>query len=89
MHNGDYHLAIQDFTSAINLDPDYAAAYYHRGEVWLHLSQWEKTQADLIIARDLGMDIVTSFHNDYENVAAFERRHGVQLPPDIAEMLGG
>ena len=87
--NGDYHLAIQDFTSAIDLNLDYADAYCNRGEVWLHLSQWEKARADLVSARDLGYDIAASFRNDYENATAFERRHGVQLPPDIAEMLGG
>ena len=86
---GEGDRAIQDLTNAIDLNPDYAAAYYRRGEAWLHLSQWEKARTDLVAARDLGYDIVASFHNDYENVAAFERRHGVQLPPDIAEMLGG
>lgn len=82
-------LAIQDFTSAINLNPDFSEAYCNRGEAWLHLSQWEKARADLVSARDLGYDIVASFRHDYENVAAFEQQHGVQLPPDIAEMLGG
>ena len=89
LHNGDYHLAIQDFTSAINLDPDYADAYCNRGEAWLHLGQWEKAKTDLVVARDLGYDIIASFRVDYENVAAFEQQHGLQLPPDIAEMLGG
>ena len=85
----EWDLAIQDLTNAINLDPDYAAAYYYRGEAWLHLGEWEQARADLVTARDLGYDIVASFHHDYETVAAFEQRHGVQLPPDIVEMLGG
>ena len=82
-------LAIQDFTSAINLAPDYAAAYSNRGVAWLPLGQWEKARADLIAARDLGDDIVALFHDEYATVAAFEQQHGLQIPPDLAEMLGG
>ena len=86
---GDRDLAIQDFTSAINLNPDYAAAYGNRGEAWLPLGEWEKARADLTTARDLGYDIIAAFRVDYENVAAFEQQHGIQMPPDLAEMLGG
>ena len=86
---GDHHQAIQDFTSAINLNPDFSYAYCNRGEAWLHLSEWEQARADLTTARDLGYDIVASFRVDYANTAAFEQQHGVQMPLDIAEMLGG
>lgn len=86
---GDYQRAIQDYTSAINLNPDYADAYGNRGEAWLHLGEWEQARADFNIALSKGADIVDLFHDDYENAAAFEQQHGVQLPPDIAEMLGG
>ena len=86
---GELYLAIQDLTSTINLDPDYAAAYYYRGEAWLHLGEWERAKADFNIALIKEVDIVDSFHNGYETVAAFEQRHGIQLPPDLAEMLGG
>ena len=82
-------LAIQDFTSAIDLNTDYAEAYCNRGEAWLPLAEWEKARADLTTARDLGYDIVASFRVDYANIAAFEQRHGIQMPPDLAEMLGG
>lgn len=34
-----------------------------------------------------GHNIIAAFHNDYESVADFEQKTGVQLPPDIAEML--
>lgn len=86
---GDYQQAIQDFTSAINLNPDYAEAYGNRGTAWLPLGEWEKARADLITARELGYDIVAAFRVDYANIPAFEQRHGLQMPPDIAEMLGG
>ena len=85
----EWHHAIQDFTSAINLDQDYAVAYYYRGMAWLHLGQWEQARADLTTAQELGYDIVASFRVGYANIAAFEQRHGLQLPPDLAEMLGG
>ena len=86
---GDYQRAIQDYTSAIGLNPDYADAYCNRGEAWLHLGEWEQARADFNVALSKGADIAGSFLEEYENVAAFEQRHGLQLPPDIAEMLGG
>ncbi len=85
----EWDLTIQDLTSAINLDPDYAAAYYYRGEAWLHLGEWERARADFNVALSKGADIAGSFLEDYETVAAFEQRHGIQMPPDLAEMLGG
>lgn len=89
LQNGDCYLAIQDLTNAINLNPDYTDAYGNRGEAWLHLGEWEQARADFNIALSKGADIVDLFHDDYKNAAAFEQQHGVQLPPDIAEMLGG
>lgn len=86
---GERDRAIQDFTNAIDLNPDYADAYGNRGEAWLHLSEWEQARADLVTARDLGYDIVASFRVDYANIPAFEQQHGIQMPPDLAEMLGG
>lgn len=86
---GERDLAVQDFTSAIDQDPDYAEAYCNRGEAGLHLGEWEKAKADLTAAKDMGFDLVASFRNDYESVAAFEQQHGLEVPPDIAEMLGG
>ena len=35
----------------------------------------------------MGADIIIGFRNDYTSVADFEQKTGVQLPPDIAEML--
>ena len=86
-HIGDYNRAIEDFNKAIEIQPDDAKAYSNRGEVWLHLKDWEKAKADLITAKDMGTDIVASFRNDYESVADFEQKTGIQLPEDIAAML--
>ena len=79
--------AIKDYNSAIGLNPEFAPAYYNRGEAWLRLREWEKAKSDLTVARDKGMDIITAFRTDYESIADFERRNGVNLPEDIAEML--
>ena len=86
---GDYPRSIQDYTRAIDLNPNYAEAYYNRGESWLHLGEWDKARADLNVALNKGADIVDSFHDDYDNVAAFEQQHSIEVPPDLAEMLGG
>ena len=38
-------------------------------------------------AKNMGIDIIASFHNDYESVEDFEQKNGVQLPEDIKAML--
>ena len=86
-NKGDYDRAIADYTKAIELKPKLAVVYSNRGEAWLHLAEWDKARADLTNARDLGVDIIASFHNDYKNVEAYERVNRVKLPEDIAAML--
>ena len=53
----------------------------------MHMSEWDKAKEDLTVAKAMGMDIIASFQNDYENVADFEQKNGVQVPADIKEML--
>ena len=84
---GEFDNAIQDYNKVIALNPQLAEAYTNRGEAWLHLSEWEKAKADLNTAKDMGIDLVASFHNDYESVADFEAKHGVKVPKDIAALL--
>ena len=79
--------AIKNYNSAIGLNPELVPAFYNRGEAWLRLGEWEKAKSDLTVARDKGMDIITAFRTDYESIADFEGRNGVNLPEDIAEML--
>ena len=86
---GAHCLAIEDYNKALELDPDNATALYNRGEAWLCLAEWDKARPDLIAARDAGMDIVSSFHNEFESVSYFDRKYSVDIPRDIAEMLGG
>ena len=85
----DYQEALRHYNDAINSNPDIGQAYYNRGECWLHLQEWEKTKDDLTIARDMGVNIVDSFRNAYEDgVKEFEEKRSIVLPPDIAGMLG-
>ena len=84
---GEYARAILDYDKAIALDPDDAVTYSNRGEAFLHLERWEEARRDLQTARDRGIDIITSFNNDYESVADFESKTGITPPADIAEML--
>ena len=84
-----FTMAIEDFTRAIQMEPGQKIYYCNRGEAWVHLAEWEKARADLAIAGAMGMDIVASFRNDYEDVADFERRNDTKLPDEIATTLGG
>ena len=84
---GNYGSAIIDYTKAIELDPNGAEAYNNRGEVRLHLEEWREAKIDLVRAKDMGIDIVTAFHEEYEDVANFQKKAGITLPEDIAEML--
>ena len=79
--------AIKDYNPAIGLNPAFAPAYYNRGVAWLHLREWERAESDLTVARDMGINIITAFCNDYESIEDFEERNGIQLPEDIAAML--
>ena len=84
---GDFDNAIKDYNKAIQLNPDDAMVYSNRAEAWLHLKDWEKARSDITTAKDMGADIIASFHNDYASVEDFEQKMGIQLPEDIAEML--
>ena len=84
---GDLKKAIDNHNTAIKLDPGFAGFYSNRGEAWLHLQEWEKARADLTVARNAGVDIIASFHNDYESIADFEQKNDLQLPEDIMAML--
>ena len=84
---GNYGSAIIDYTKAIELDPNGAEAHYKRGEVRLHLEEWREAKIDLVRAKDMGIDIVAVFHEEYEDVADFQKKAGITLPEDIAEML--
>ena len=77
----------QIFNTAIQLNPRYAKAYYSRAMVWLRQQEWGKAKADLTDAKDMNIDIIVLFHNDYQSVQDFEKQIGVKLPDDIAALL--
>lgn len=86
---GDFEAAIRDFDKVINLDAKDGVVYFHRGKAWLHLKEWQKAKADLTTAKNMRCDIITSFQNTCESVEAFEAKHGLQVPEDIAALLSG
>ncbi len=85
----EHELAINYYNRAIEMNPELDIAYGNRAECWLHLEEWEKAKEDFITANKMGLDVIDSFRNDYyENVADFEEKTGIQLPPEIAAMVG-
>ena len=84
---GELDRAIQDYNTTIELNSKFADAYSNRGEAWLHLREWGKAEADLITAKNMGVDLVASFHNDYESIEDFEAKNGVKVPEDVAVLL--
>ncbi len=82
----DKSRTVQDIISKIE-QKSQGGGYIYRGEAWLHLQEWEKAKSDLITAKDMGMDIIASFNNEYASIADFEQKTGIQLPEDIAAML--
>lgn len=67
--NGELKLAIENYTQAIELDPNNSDAYYSRGGAWLRLGETEKAKADLATARNLGINAITAIDRimrDYE-----------------------
>ena len=57
---GQIELAIEDYTQAIELKPDYAQAYYYRGGAWLRVGNREKAMSDLQNAREMNLDIIVA-----------------------------
>ena len=79
--------ALVDYDEAIRLSPDYAAAYFNRGIVWLLRQEYDKAKSDLSNAWDRDKGVAAEFRKEYNGVADFEKRYGVNVPEDIKEML--
>ena len=65
--NGELKLAIEDYTKAIELKPDYADAYYRRSKAWLHLGEVEKAKSDMKTASDIGISSATALDETLQN----------------------
>ena len=58
--NGELDKAIENYTKAIELKPDYGDAYYNRGGAFLRLGEREKAKSDLATARDMESEAITA-----------------------------
>ena len=63
---GDYNGAIQNLSTAITLNPEYAPAYFKRGLAWLALSAYDQALPDLTQAIEL---------NPHDAEAYYQRGH--------------
>ena len=87
LRQGRHKEAIKNYEKAIELKPDYAPAYYNRGLAWLALTEWEKAKSDLTTAKNMGIDIIAAFRDQYRSIADFEQQFNVNFPKDIVAML--
>ncbi len=83
----EYENAIHNFTKTIELNPEWENTYYFRGVTLLALERWQEAKLDLTTAKNMGLNIVSSFRREYNSVADFEQETGITLPEDIAAML--
>ena len=73
----------------LTLDTQFGAIYFNRGECWLHLKGWENAKEDFMTATNMGIDIIEAFRKDDNDAENFKKRTDIELPPDLAKMLGG
>ena len=78
---------IKEHEIALSPGSDPAKGYFDRGIAWLRLSEWDKARADLTSASDRGLDVAAVFMAQYKGAGEFEDAMGVELPPDIADIL--
>ena len=60
---GEYQLAINNYTKAINEYPDYAPAYYNRGITYNKLGKYEDAIADFTRAIRIDLDYADAYLN--------------------------
>ena len=65
--SGDYDCAIEDYTKAIELDPNNSDAYYRRSKAWLHLGETEKAKADMKTSSEIGINSTTALDETLRN----------------------
>jgi tetratricopeptide (TPR) repeat protein len=55
--NGQYDMAISDFTKAIEINPGHADAYYTRGVVYYYIKDYENALDDFYKSQKLGNNV--------------------------------
>ena len=61
--NREYQLAIDNYTKAIRIDPDYASAYYNRGLTYYNLGNYEDVIDDCTRAIRIDPDFASAYRN--------------------------
>ncbi|MDR2633259.1 MAG: tetratricopeptide repeat protein, partial [Treponema sp.] len=87
---GDYITAIEEYTAAIQLDPNMANAYASRGNAYWNKGDWDRTIADCTQAIRLNPDYAWAYSlrgDAYRNKGDYERAiadctQAVRLKPD-------
>ena len=90
--DGQYENAIQEFDKVIQLDPDYAVAYYNRGYSYNKLGQYQTAINDYTEAIQLNPDYADSYINrgnsyhylGQHQTAINDYTKAIQLDPDYA-----
>ena len=78
---------IKDYEKALSPGTDPAKTHFNRAIDWLRLSEWDKARADLTSASERGFDIAAAFIATFNDAGDFEDAFGIELPPDIADIL--
>ena len=91
--NEQYQLAIDNYTSALKIDPDYADAYNNRGNVYENLEYYNEAIADYNSALKINPDYADAYYNrgiaydDLENYTAAiaDYTSALRINPDDAD----
>ena len=81
-------LAIQDYTEAIRLDPQYAIAYYTRGYAYYDLGQYERAIQDYDEAIRLNPQYANAYYNRGGSYEALGKTKEAERDFQIAKKLG-
>jgi len=90
---GNRERAIEDYSEAIRLQPDYAEAYYNRGTVYIESGQYQKAVRDYTEAIRIKPDYTQAYFNRgmaYSRIGRYQAAIGnyteaIRLKPDYAE----
>ncbi len=91
--SGDYDRAIARYSDAIRLKPDYAKAYYKRGEAYAHKGEYDRAISDFDQAIRLNPDDASAYCNrglahcskGDEDRAISDYGQAICLKPDYAD----